>query len=219
MTIPRTSRSYAVAVGTASNSISVPVYALVDPTIYAIQYPIGKRWINTVSNNAFELTSFVSSGGSVTAVWTATGGSSGTFSSLTVTGSGTFGTGVTATTGNITASAGNLVSGGAGNGLVLPVVVVAAGGSPQVANGRAVQVTFSGVSIATAATQSFTITDSAITSSSTNLHISWWGATTGSALNIQSVTPGSGTVAIVMENGTGASTSTANITFSVLVLD
>jgi hypothetical protein len=129
----------------------------------------------------------------------------------------TGGTGVTATTGNITASAGNLVAAGAGNGIVVPPVVVAAAASPQTANGRAFAVTFSGVSIAAGATQSFVINNTAV---NTQALISMIGATTGAALNIQSVTYSAGTsITIVVENGTGATTSTANLTFTGLCLN
>ena len=133
--------------------------------------------------------------------------------STTVTG----GTGVTATTGNVTASAGNLVAAGTGNGIVVPPVVVGAGASPQTANGRAFSVTFSGVSIAAGATQTFVINNSAI---NTLALISMVGATTGAALNIQSITNSAGvSTTIVVENGTGATTSTANITFTGLALN
>lgn len=145
-------------------------------------------------------------------------GGAGSFSSLTVTGAITAGTTITAGTG-MTITTGNLTIAGTGAGFVLPVVAPVAGASPIVANGRVVQATFSGVSIAAGATQTLTITNSAITSATTHLHISFWGATTGAALTIQSVTPGSGTVAIVMQNGTGATTTTANITFNVIVED
>jgi len=137
--------------------------------------------------------------------------------SLTTTTTLTGGTGVTSTTGNITASAGNLVAAGTGNGIVVPPVVVTAGASPQTANGRVFVVTFSGVSIAAAATQSFVIDNSAV---NTQALITMIGATTGAALNIQSITYSAGvSITIVVENGTGATTSIANITFTGLCLN
>lgn len=132
--------------------------------------------------------------------------------STTVTG----GTGITATTGNVTASAGNLVAAGAGNGVVVPVST-ASGATPQTANGRAFAVTFSSVSIAAGATQTFVINNSAV---NTQALIAMIGATTGAALNIQSVTYSAGvSITIVVENGTGATTSIANITFTGLCLN
>lgn len=103
-------------------------------------------------------------------------------------------------------------------GLRAPAVA-SAGASPRTANGINARATFSGVSIAAGATQSFVISDSYITGSSTNVRVSMFGATTGAALNIQSVTAAAGQVTIVVENGTGATTSTANITFDIEVLD
>jgi hypothetical protein len=129
----------------------------------------------------------------------------------------TAGTTVTATLGNITATNGNLVAAGTGNGIVVPPVIVAAAASPQTANGRAFAVTFSEVSIAALATQTFVINNSAV---NTQALIAMIGATTGAALNIQSVTYSAGvSITIVVENGTGAFTSSANITFTGLCLN
>ena len=126
----------------------------------------------------------------------------------------TGGTGVTATTGNITASA-------VGSGLVLTPTVVAAGASPQTANGRVFSVTFSGVSIASGAAQTFVISNTAITGSGTVTSLTWSGATQGSGLSIESVTPSASQLSIVMTNATSATmvTSTANITFTGIVLN
>jgi hypothetical protein len=131
-------------------------------------------------------------------------------------GSVTAATGVTATTGNLTASAGNVVAAGTGNGLLVPVST-ASGATPQTANARAFAVTFSGVSIAAGATQSFVINNSAV---NTAALISHTGATSGAALTIQSITYSAGvSITIVVQNGTGATTSTANITFTGLCLN
>jgi hypothetical protein len=45
------------------------------------------------------------------------------------------------------------------------------------------------------------------------------GSTTGAALNIQSVVNSAGQSVITVENGTGATTTIANITFTYLVLN
>jgi hypothetical protein len=125
--------------------------------------------------------------------------------SLTTTTSLTAGTGLTVTTGNATIS-------GTGSGLVLTPVIVGAGASPQTANGRVFSVTFSGVSIAAGATQSFVIANTAV---NTLVQVSMVGATSGSALSIQSITNSAGvSTTIVVTNGTGATTTTANITFT-----
>jgi hypothetical protein len=161
-----------------------------------------------VDNAAATAYMLVSKSGGV-ATWIDLGGGSGSFTSLT------------ATTGNITATLGNVVLSGVGSGFVTTPTVVAAGASPQTANGRIGQVTFSGVSIASGASQTFTITNSAVTGASTVVDVSWYGATAGSGLSIASITNSAGSTAIVMTNSTSATnvTSTANITFVYQVLN
>jgi hypothetical protein len=158
-------------------------------------------------------------------------GSLTTTTSLSATTTVTAGTDITATTGNITATAGavsagttvtggtglvattgNVTVSGTGSGLLLTPVVVGAGASPQTANGRVFSVTFSGVSIAAGATQSFVIDNSAV---NTLVQLSMVGATAGAALSIVSVTNSAGvSTTVVVTNGAGATTSTANITFT-----
>ena len=187
------------------------------------------------TTTSLSATTTVTGGTGVTATTgnvTATAGavSAGT----TVTG----GTGVTATTGNITAtagavSAGTTVTGGTGviattgnltasavaSGLLLTPTIVS-GASAQTANGRVGQVTFTGVSIAAGATQSFVINNTSIAAIATVISYSMVGATAGAALSIVSVTNVAATSStIVVTNGTGATTSTADITFTFLVLN
>lgn len=95
--------------------------------------------------------------------------------------------------------------------------VVGPGASPQISNNRIGQVIFLGVSIAAAATQSFVVTNStAVLNGVVNCQI--YGATDGSALNIKSVTSAAGSFTIVVSNGTGATTTTANITVTFEIL-
>lgn len=127
---------------------------------------------------------------------------------------------VTATLGNITATNGNFVASTAGTGLVLPVTT-ASGASPQSADGRVGSVTFTGVSIASGASQSFVINNTSITGAGTHILYSMTGATAGSALSIESVTNAASSSTIVVTNGTSATmvTSVADITFTYIVLD
>lgn len=97
--------------------------------------------------------------------------------------------------------------------------VVTAAASPQTANGRIGSVTFSGVSIAAAATESFVINNASIAGATTPIQVSMVGATSGAALTIQSITNAVGSTTIVVTNGTGATTTTANITFTYQVLN
>lgn len=135
-------------------------------------------------------------------------------------GSVTAATTITATLGNITATNGNFVGSTAGTGLQFNAnTATGAAASPVVLNSRAGQVIFTSVSIAAAADLTLTITNSAVTASTTQIIYSMSGATTGSALSIKSVTNSSGSSAIVVTNGTGATTTTANITLNFIVVN
>lgn len=103
-------------------------------------------------------------------------------------------------------------------GIQVTPTVVTAGASPQVCSNRHGSVIFSGVSIAAAATQVFTITNTLVTASSHIMAVIY-GATTGSAPVIQSISPGAGTFNVTVMNGTGLTTTTANITVVFWVLD
>ncbi len=143
-----------------------------------------------------------------------------TAATVSATASVTAGTTVTATLGNITATAGNFVSSLAGNGLQFNAnTATGAASGPVVLNSRAGQVVFTSVSIAAAADLTLTITNSAVTASSTQVIYSLAGATTGAALSIKSVTNSSGSSAIVVTNGTGATTSTADIALTFIVVN
>lgn len=122
-------------------------------------------------------------------------------------------------TGNMTAATG-FVATTAGSGITLNATTASGAASgPVVLNSRAGKVTFTSVSIAAAADLTLTMTNSAITNSSTQVIYSLAGATTGSALSVKSVTPGSGTIAFVITNGTGATTTTADISITFLVVN
>lgn len=96
----------------------------------------------------------------------------------------------------------------------------AAGASPLTSDAKIGQVIFSGVSIAAGASQTFTVNNSTITADNvTNpILVQMYGATDGAALNIKSVTPAAGSFAVVINNGTGATTTTANITITYEIL-
>lgn len=126
-------------------------------------------------------------------------------------------TGNTAITGAVTIS-GNETFGSATVG-VINVPATASGASPQTVNGRTFSVTFTGVSIAAGATQSFTIANSVITGASTVIQYTLVGCTTGAALTIESVTNSASQSVVVVGNGTGATTSIVNITLIGTVLN
>lgn len=137
---------------------------------------------------------------------------------LNATTSITAGTTLTATSGPITATDGSFTAVAAGTGLVLPVGT-ASGATPQVVNARVGSVTFTGISIAAAADLTLVLTNSTITGASTRVMLSRSGTTTGAAVSIKSVTASAGSLSIVLTNGTGATTTTADITFDFIVLN
>lgn len=121
---------------------------------------------------------------------------------------------------SLTATNGNLVASTSGTGILLTSAQASgAAASPVVVNGRSGRATFTTVSIAAAADLTLTLTNSAITAFTTEVMLSMSGATTGSALSIKSKTASSGSLAIVITNGTGATTTTADIQIDFLVLN
>jgi hypothetical protein len=155
---------------------------------------------------------------------TVTGGTNKETFSLSATllapGTVTATTTLTATLGAITATNGNFVATAAGTGILLNSAQASgAAASPVVVNGRSGRATFTSVSIAAAADLTLTITNSAITAATTEVMLSMSGATTGAALSIKSKTASAGSLAIVVTNGTGATTSIADIQIDFLVLN
>lgn len=232
MTIPSVSVEPLSYMGGDLTSQPSFINAMRNPTIQDI-YTAGTRW----QNNA--VTPFIIYQTTGAGVWYIDSGSGGAFNNLTVTGPSSL-TG--ATTVNTTGSASTSIgTGGTGAvsignptggvafsgsatwtdpalGIVL-TVPSSSGASPQTANGRSFSVTFTGVSIAAGATQSFVIQNSSIAGPGTSIIYTQIGATTGSSLTIQSVTNTAGQSTIVMTNGTGATTTTANINFRGLIVN
>jgi hypothetical protein len=141
-------------------------------------------------------------------------------SSPSVTGSLTAGTTLTASSGAVTATNGNFVSSSSGKGLLLNSPSTSGTASfPVIVNGRSGRATFTAVSIPANKDLTLTITNSSITSASTQILVSMSGATTGSALSIKRKTASPGSIAIVVTNGVGAVTSIADIQIEFLVIN
>lgn len=104
-------------------------------------------------------------------------------------------------------------------GILVTPTDVAAGMSPLTANNRHFKVVFNTVSIAASAVQALVINNSTITGASTDVMITWFGATTGSAVSLQSVVNGAGTCTLTFTNGAGATTTVSNITVIGWVMD
>ena len=146
----------------------------------------------------------------------------GTSNALTLSQAGalTATTTLTATLGDITATNGNFVGTASGTGILLTSAQNSGAASgPVVVNGRSGRATFTTVSIAGGADLTLTITNSSITGSTTEVMLSMSGATTGAALSIKSKTASASSLAIVVTNGTGATTTTADIQIDFLILN
>ncbi len=199
------------------------VKAKIDPTgnLNAKKNPVGTIWLNTVLQNVWIQTqpnvwTLIASGagGDIVAI----NGTANQITSTTSAGIATLSLPSAVTLpGSLTVTTLSTLTGG----INTEPTVVAAGATPLTSNNRTGQVTFSGVSIASGATQAFVIDNNTITGSGTVILYSWFGATAGSALSIESVVNAAGTSTITMTNGTSATmvTSTANITFVYAVLN
>ena len=60
--------------GVRYQDVEIPVIANRDPAPTDVKYPIGKRWINSLTSGAFELTGQTALGGQVQSVWAETAG-------------------------------------------------------------------------------------------------------------------------------------------------
>lgn len=244
MTIPTSLPVYTQGYGTAFTGATI--VTIVAPAASNVMGPngpfkIGQLWIDTVTNVEYVLTSLSSVSGVVTAVWTAGAGSgvtslSGTANEITASSSsgavtlsipstfitpGSIDSTSSITSGtSVTAADGNFIASTVGTGLLLDSpTATGAASSPLVLNGRSGDAIFTGVSIAGGASLTLTITNSAITGAATQIIYSLQGATVGSALCISSITNSSGSSVLVVTNGTGATTSVANIALTFLVLN
>jgi hypothetical protein len=126
-------------------------------------------------------------------------------------GNTTSATGFTATNGNFTATA-------AGTGLVLNSGT-AAGTTTATLNGRSGQVTITTPTINAGSTFTFTLTNSSVTASTTQVLYGLTGGTTGSAITIQSVTNSASTSTIVLQNASAVTNSTGSLVLTFLVIN
>jgi len=83
MTIQPGANLYTAGFGTRPEGVEVPVFSTRSPAATDVNYPLGKRWINTTLDLVFDLTSFVSFNKSTTATWTLLGSAAGALDTLT----------------------------------------------------------------------------------------------------------------------------------------
>lgn len=83
MTIQPGAMLYTQGFGSRPEGVEVPHIETRAPTSSDVNYPIGKRWINTASGSEYSLTSFTTMNGLTTANWGFLGSSAGDLNSLT----------------------------------------------------------------------------------------------------------------------------------------
>lgn len=121
---PVASNNYSQGFGTASSASVLPVVSTISPASTNIVGPngpfaIGQKWINTVANSEYVLTSLSSSGGVVSATWTVNGATS-TLATLT----GDSGGAISPNAGNITlaGTAEQITSAGSGSTITFSLI-------------------------------------------------------------------------------------------------
>lgn len=119
---------------------------------------------------------------------------------------------------SITTTTGNIISAGAGSGLIFNASTVS-GATSATLNARVGQITITSPSIAAGAAFTFTLTNNVIIGSTTQ--VGYWlsGGTLGSALAIQSYANTASQSIITLHNGTGATANTATLILNFLVLN
>lgn len=92
------SNNYTQGFGSNPENVEVPHYDVRAPATTDILYPVGKRWVNTIGNGEYVLTSFSTSGNITTANWALLGTTGGALNTLT----GDSGGAISPSAGNIT---------------------------------------------------------------------------------------------------------------------
>lgn len=81
---------YTASFGIRAENVEVPHIDSRPPTVYEVNYPIGKLWVDSAASAIYVLTNITASQGALSATWRSGGGGSGTFTDLTVTGTALF---------------------------------------------------------------------------------------------------------------------------------
>ena len=117
MTVTPGASLYTQGFGSRPENVEIPTYQTRPPTSTDVQYPLGKRWIDTNAHTSYELDGFSTSAGIVSAIWTLLGTAGGALNTLT----GDTGGAVTPSAGNINivGTANEITSTGSGSTITL----------------------------------------------------------------------------------------------------
>lgn len=225
MTIQPGAMLYTQGFGSRPENVEVPVFQTRAPLTTDIQYPQGKRWIDTSANNEYSLTSFSTSVGIISATWTLLGAGAGDLNTLTTQDATT----VTPSAGNITLSGGGSIAStgsgstatlaltgltnhnllvGAGTSTITNVAPSATSGVPVISQGAAADPTFGTAVVAGGGTGAVTLTGLLIgngTSAVTGNAVTQHDVLVGGASNaVTSVAPSATTGVALVSQGASA---------------
>lgn len=210
----------------------VPVIANRDPRNSDNQYNIGQPWVSALpggSGELFTLVGFVLGvpqwqAGSSSAEVTSIIGTANQIAASSATGNvalsipSTFiAPGTIAATSTVTAPTGFIAT-TAGAGITLNSGTTS-GTTTATLNGRSGQITITTPTINAGATFVFTITNSSVTASTTQILYGLTGGSTGSAITIQSVANTSDQSVVTLMNASTVTNNTASLVLTFLVLN
>lgn len=111
---------YTQGYGSRPEGVEVPVFSSVPPSSNNVNYPEGKRWVDTSTNAEYVLTSFSTSNGTISANWTILGSAAGNLNTLT----GDSGGAISPSAGNITlaGTASQIATTGSGNTITFSLI-------------------------------------------------------------------------------------------------
>lgn len=127
MTTPTPANLYTQGFGSRAENVEIPTFQTRAPASTDINWPLGKRWVNTSANSEYSLTSVSASNGALSANWTVSAGGSLLLSTLT----GDSGGAISPSSGNITVAgtANQITTTGSGSTITwsLPSAITAPG--------------------------------------------------------------------------------------------
>lgn len=120
MTVPTGANLYTQGFGSRPENVEIPTYQTRAPGVTDTQWPLGKRWIDTVAGSEYSLCNFSTSNGVVSANWSLLGTNTGALNTLT----GDSGGAISPSAGNITlaGTAGQIATTGSGSTITFSLI-------------------------------------------------------------------------------------------------
>ena len=120
MTVTPGANVYTQGFGSRPENVEIPTFQPRAPAITDVQWPLGKRWIDTAAGSEYSLCNFTSSLGITTANWSLLGTNTGALNTLT----GDSGGAISPSAGNITlaGTAGQIATTGSGSTITFSLI-------------------------------------------------------------------------------------------------